>query len=349
LLEANDNFETKAAFLTGVGDALPDRSERKGPVSALQWLLAPSADSTDLNLFESLTRKAAQIAQDPAAPEPERLRAIGLLSHADPDVAKSALVPLLDAPQTTEFKVAVVRALGQRHHSEAAASVLTTARWKQYTPALRAAVLASMLSRVELAAELLTALESGRLPTSALDSSQRNQLLKHKDLSIRQRAEALFQHPAAQDRMKVYEEHKSVLTLKPVPANGARIFEQACANCHRLDRVGYAVGPDLFSIRNQPKEAILLHVIVPEAEVMPAFASYEVVTKDGRTLVGVLAAETSASVTLRRALWEEEIILRSDIASLSASDLSMMPQELEKTMTRQDLADLIAYLKGEGN
>jgi len=71
-------------------------------------------------------------------------------------------------------------------------------------------------------------------------------------------------------------------------------------------------------------------------------------SKDGRTTTGLIVAETATSLTLRRALGEEENVLRRDIASISASNLSLMPQELEKTMTGQELADLVAYLKGEG-
>jgi mono/diheme cytochrome c family protein len=52
-------------------------------------------------------------------------------------------------------------------------------------------------------------------------------------------------------------------------------------------------------------------------------------------------------VTLRQALGKEETILRSDIDRIAASQLSLMPQELEKQLTRQDFADLLAYLKGQ--
>jgi len=32
---------------------------------------------------------------------------------------------------------------------------------------------------------------------------------------------------------------------------------------------------------------------------------------------------------------------------MTTSRLSLMPQELEKTMTQQELADLLAFLKGQ--
>src|SRR6185369_11688313 len=193
----------------------------------------------------------------------------------------------------------------------------------------------------------LSAIERGEIPASGLDSARRNQLMKHRDESIRLRAEALFKNMEAGDRMKVYQDYKSVLALRANPANGRAVFKTHCASCHRLDREGVPIGPDLFGIRNQPKEAILLHVIVPEYEIAPNFTNYNLETKDGRTLSGLIGSETGASITLRRALGEEEIISRNNLESISASALSLMPQELEKNMSRQDLADLIAYLKGE--
>ena len=79
---------------------------------------------------------------------------------------------------------------------------------------------------------------------------------------------------------------------------------------------------------------------------MPIYTCYNVETKDGNTLVGLLAAETPESITLRQALGHEETIQRSNIASMTSSRLSLMPDELEKTMTKQDLADLLGFLKG---
>ena len=54
--------------------------------------------------------------------------------------------------------------------------------------------------------------------------------------------------------------------------------------------------------------------------------------------------ETPASVTLRRAEKAEDTILRTQIEEIAATGKSVMPDELEKQLTKQDLADLIAYL-----
>jgi putative heme-binding domain-containing protein len=100
-------------------------------------------------------------------------------------------------------------------------------------------------------------------------------------------------------------------------------------------------------MRNQPKESILLHIVVPDHEIAPAFAAYIIETKDGRTLQGIMESESSESVTLREPQDLHETFLRDKIASITASPTSLMPAGLEQTMTAQELADLLAYLKGE--
>jgi hypothetical protein len=53
----------------------------------------------------------------------------------------------------------------------------------------------------------------------------------------------------------------------------------------------------------------------------------------------------SPGVTLRQAQGVEETVARDNIASLAASALSLMPQDLEKGLTPQEMADLLGYLK----
>ncbi|MEK7686493.1 MAG: PVC-type heme-binding CxxCH protein [Verrucomicrobiota bacterium] len=295
-----------------------------------------------------LMAQSRTIAVDIKEPVTARLAAVNFLAHAEFNLAGSALLALLDPQQPAVLQSAAVRSLAQRPDAGIVPALLGRERWGSYTPPVRESVVAALLSQSRHLPGLLAAMEAGVIPPSALDSARRNQLMQHKDEAIRQRALALFKNLQAGDRMKVYEEYKSVLARPPSPGNGRAVFKLHCATCHRLDREGVPVGPDLFGIRNQPKEAILLHILIPEYEIVPGFAGYVIETKDGRTLSALIASETATSLTLRQALGEEETLLRSNIASISATALSLMPQELEKNMSRQEMADLIAYLKGEG-
>src|SRR5213078_2242679 len=92
----------------------------------------------------------------------------------------------------------------------------------------------------------------------------------------------------------------------------------------------------------------LVAILDPNAAIEPRFLNYQVETSDGRSLSGVVTAETATSLTLVQGGGLEEKILRSDIAEIKASNLSMMPEGLEQNLTPQGLADLIAYLKHSG-
>ena len=39
-------------------------------------------------------------------------------------------------------------------------------------------------------------------------------------------------------------------------------------------------------------------------------------------------------------------MLRQNVSEIRASSVSLMPEELEKSLSKQDLADVIAYLRG---
>ena len=202
--------------------------------------------------------------------------------------------------------------------ARASGLLLAPERWKVARPVIREAVLFALLARAAAHPAVLAAIENGIVSANALNPQQRALFLKHKDATIRERAEKLFGKTMAGDRTKSFDEAKAALALTAHAEHGREIFKTLCATCHRLDREGYAVGPDLFDMRNQPKESILFHIVVPEAEIAPAFAPYLIETKDGRTLGGILASETATSLTLRMPLGVEETILRTNVARISA-------------------------------
>ena len=146
--------------------------------------------------------------------------------------------------------------------------------------------------------------------------------------------------------MQVYGRMRATVTERPGnAASGRQAFARHCASCHAVDGAGGHVGPDLSGIRNQPADAILLHVLVPDYEVSPGYQAYVIETRGRQTLVGRLESEAPNSLTLRDGAGQQHVILRSDVISVSASTRSLMPPELERAMTEQDMRDLIAYLK----
>ena len=130
-------------------------------------------------------------------------------------------------------------------------------------------------------------------------------------------------------------------------ARGKKLFEDNCARCHEPRRQGGRVGPDLSGINNKTKEELITSILNPSYAIEPRFVNYIVTTRDGRMYDGIIANETPWAITLARRIGgRDETVLRRNIASIRASSVSLMPDELEKNLGKQGLADVIAYLRG---
>ena len=92
-------------------------------------------------------------------------------------------------------------------------------------------------------------------------------------------------------------------------------------------------------------EKLLNSILDPSAIIEPGFMAYHCTLKNGEQLYGVIATETSASLTLKMAGNVTKSVLRSDIEKLQSTGASLMPEGLEAALTPQSLADLIAYLQ----
>src|SRR5262249_18718251 len=145
-------------------------------------------------------------------------------------------------------------------------------------------------------------------------------------------------------RQEVLARYQPALSMKGDADRGRKVFETACATCHRAGDLGKDVGPNLATIRQWSPDQVLINILDPNREVAPNFVSYTVETKDGRTLVGIIAGESAASLTLKSAEGVTETVLRRDIAQLSGSGLSLMPDGLENVVTVEQMADLVAFL-----
>jgi putative heme-binding domain-containing protein len=90
---------------------------------------------------------------------------------------------------------------------------------------------------------------------------------------------------------------------------------------------------------------LLIDILNPNQAIDNNYVSYVVAMSDGNVHTGLIAAETSSSVTLRQPENKTLTLLRADIDSLRSSGVSLMPEGFEKHLTHQQLADLIGFVK----
>jgi putative membrane-bound dehydrogenase-like protein len=316
--------------------------------------LAKLKSASDETLKQGLERlsllfgAARGIVKDAAAPREMRLLAFRLLGRGlDQQAEDIALMAEFLSPQSADdFQSAAVAALS-RLRSPQIAPVLVQG-WKGYGPTLRGQVFDVLLSRSEWTRAALQALENKTISPTEIDAARRQRLLEYRDSELRRRAAQLLAGAVNADRQKVIDGYQSVLTMKGEPSRGAVIFGKHCAACHRLGEVGNAVGPDLASLGDKSPPALLVAVLDPNRAVEARYVNYSAVTQNGLTLTGVLTTETGNSITLTGQDGKQQVILRKDLAELVSTGRSPMPEGLEKELSPQDLADLIAHLRSQG-
>jgi putative heme-binding domain-containing protein len=344
----NSELTWQPAAVEGLAEGLRSRGLTRKGLSPLQSLVC--TDSAEARLgrahLDKLLILASKTACNPEAPLNYRLGAVGVLAEAAPAQAGSVLLSLIVPAEPTAIQAAAARAAGRLADPAVVKALVSRERWRGYLPPIREAVLEVVMSESAYLPALLDGLERGDIQPWSIEPARRKQLMQHKDPSIKTRALEQFKNDLGGDRQKVYKEFRAVLNMPATAKNGHEVFKKICAQCHTYGGEGIAVGPDLTSVHNQPAEALLLHIIIPSYEIVPGYTSYDIETKDGRLLSGLIASETPTSITLKRSLGATDSILRSNIATMSSSGLSLMPDELEKTITPQELADLIAFLKG---
>ncbi|MBT5926512.1 MAG: c-type cytochrome, partial [Verrucomicrobia bacterium] len=124
-------------------------------------------------------------------------------------------------------------------------------------------------------------------------------------------------------------------------------FMNFCSSCHRLDQEGHALGPDLYGIRNQAKESILLHIVDPNREIASGFEGVEWTTKSDEIYIGLLAFDHGGQLGLKLPSGIDLTFERNEGGTVRNLQLSFMPEGILDGLTTQQAADLLAYLRGE--
>lgn len=271
-----------------------------------------------------------------AAKEAPPMTAVALLAsdREHREMVKSLLPELWKKSANTEV-LRLVAKLQPKNGPE-----FLLAGWNERTPAVRMQIIETLLSSDAWTLELLQ-----RPEAKSCDAALRARLTKHPKKEIAKQAAAVFADATSATRAAVVEKFKPALKLTGDAAKGKAMFAQVCISCHKLDGVGIELGPDLRSVVQHDAEKLLNSILDPSAIIEPGFMAYHCTLKNGEQLYGVIATETSASLTLKMAGNLTKSVLRSEIASLQSTGTSLMPEGLEAALTPQSLADLIAYLK----
>jgi putative membrane-bound dehydrogenase-like protein len=289
-------------------------------------------------------RATLNVIGDAHASVDERARAVQVARSVKTDEAHAAVVNLLSSEIPESLVLEAIRALGELGGDKTGDELIK--HWKSFTPESRRATAEILVSRHAWTLSLLSALESKDISPNEIPVTAIRTLTQSSDSAVRDRAAKDIGRvrPADADKLKlIAQKKKMILSAQADLQAGHEVAKKTCFVCHKLYGEGADVGPDLTGVGRSTLDALLANVIDPNQVVGKGYENVEVETKDGRSLSGRMVENTDVRVRLLSSGPKDEIISKSDIASLRVSELSVMPEGLEQ-MPDADFRNLIMFI-----
>ncbi len=255
--------------------------------------------------------------------------------------ALSTIAPMLSDPATASpLKSRLIVALGESAGPDVDAVLVTALSRANSAP-----LFDEIVKRPETALALLAAMQDRTVAAATLSPANVARLRSHPNREVATKAAALF------DALSAAAKTKTDIIAALLPdvekpgdaAKGRALFTGACSGCHKLGTLGSSeVGPPLNGIGSHPRAELLGQIVDPNREVDPSFWQWNIVTRTGQTLAGVVAAENAVSLTLRGPAGDVEI-RKDTITSRENTRRSLMPEGFE-ALGAEALRDILSFL-----
>lgn len=340
-------WQERGPLMSAIKPALAQAVEKLGmehPTNhEITLILAQSGDQKSLGLLKSWVENAK-------ANSDLRVRAWEVLmlqsdGKTAMELAKSVIPPAagkLDHAPRGEF----IARLGIRSEPEVATLILD--QYEKLEPNNKGRAIQVLTERPSWAMALLTSVEMKSLPANAVNLNQVRRLQEFGDKEYKARVAKVWgkiRNDRNPQRELVVSQMKNFLDRTPGdPFQGKSVFQKSCAQCHKMYGEGQEVGPDLTGNGRNNYDQMLSNVFDPNLVIGENYQAAIIAVKDGRTLTGLIVGDSPAEIRLKIQGGTEEVIARGQIEELKKSPLSLMPENLETSVTPQELADLFAYL-----
>jgi putative membrane-bound dehydrogenase-like protein len=190
----------------------------------------------------------------------------------------------------------------------------------------------------------------GSTAASSLNAFRLKSLLAEFSETVQQSANPLLDRLEQSQSEQIAKANEVAgLVASADPRRGLQVFSSqkaACTACHKAANIGGITGPHLRGVGQRRSDRDLIESIMfPNASFVQSYDTWKVLTVDGQVMTGVLVEDRPDEIVLSAGLDKTFRIPRSSIEQITRSDQSMMPSGIDKLISNQDLADLIAYLK----
>jgi putative membrane-bound dehydrogenase-like protein len=366
------DFQSRDAVDKAARTLLTAAAESNLPEPVSEWLAAEALQRVSGNPLQDPAR-AAQVRQllDRSAGTPRFVQLVRRFAATDrypelltiaqqkpaEQIGVEAMTALLELKQWDLLSaalaagdpaaVATAEAMGNTANGAIAEPLLAVIRNSELTIDVRRAAVRAAARVNNGALEIATLAEKKSLD-SDLEQAAAAALHASPSRQARERAQQLFPLPPSRDNTPT-PPISELAKMKGDAGNGRIVFFSTgtCHKCHVVDGMGREIGPNLTEIGSKlSREAMFESVLYPSAGISHNYEMWTAVLSSGTTVNGLLVSSTDAEVSLRGDDALVRKFPRTDIEELVKQKISLMPADLQKTMTSQELADVVEYMQG---
>ncbi|WP_395732055.1 c-type cytochrome [Prosthecobacter sp.] len=357
LLALTNDEALSGKFIAGIASAFEGAEMPKLPESLTKALNDYMAKQSGGDLTLALRsgnadalKKAQALLSDKTASSTARIAIAKTLAELGKQEAVMPMVNILKAANPPGLKRGILQAAAKFDDKRIPEALLLG--WEAQIAgdkALREDALRVMAGRKEWAQILVSFVNEWKIPAKQFTVDIVRQLSLFKDpeidAAIDKHWKGLLATGPTPEKKKEAERIKAVLKTGLGDAEKGKIqFMGRCAICHKLFGEGGQIGPELTGYDRSNADFWLDNLFMPSMEIREGFGAYIVKTKGGQILTGLMDAQDAKGIVIKDMANNKTALKQTDIESMTASPISLMPEGLTTGMSDADLKDFFAYL-----
>lgn len=158
-------------------------------------------------------------------------------------------------------------------------------------------------------------------------------------------AKQLLTPEQAKQQEALFDKYRQLAEKPGDLTRGKALFVKSCLVCHQQGGQGGNIAPPLDGIGLLETESMLRNILTPSAAMEGGYRTYQVVTRDGRVVQGLLVSDDREAVVIRQPNVADTRIAHVEIERAEFLTTSIMPEGVLNPLTATEVADLFTYLK----
>jgi len=294
-------------------------------------------------------------------PESESILMAQLNRYREPASEWLRLVPLLGTDERRDYlldrleraeertQVEVIRLLSHENDSEVGHRLLAKLEGDSATPTLKREIRHALLGRFAWAELLLQSVDRGEIQAASIPLDELRFVAAQGNPELDRLVRKHWGNVGSgtpEEKLAVMRRFSNDLRAGAGDFDrGRALFGKHCGTCHKMKGEGAGIAPDLTTANRNDRAALLANIVDPSAVIRREFLRYVIETENGQIVAGLLADQDPASVTIVDERNQRTRIAREEIATMTESNTSLMPERILENLSPQELRDLFTFLE----